>query len=351
MDHILIVGINHMSASINFRERAAVSSSELPSLIRHLKSLGSLDEIVILSTCSRLEIIAVSRDPAIAVKVIRDWFHHRVEGIPEQFLYSKTDIEAVSHIFRVTAGLDSWILGESEILGQVKDAYQLAARTGGTCRILNRVFQKAISAGKQARSETGIQNGIRSIGGAAALLAGRIFGTLSDSRILVFGAGQAAEAVVRHLAAKGFSQVSVASRNLERAKVLADTYGGPSLTLEQAKRSLEEAEIAIFSLSVTEPVLLEKDLKAILAKRSKSIFIIDLGLPRNVDSLCGRLAKAFLYDLEDLKAIVQESMDRKADQKSEAESLVDMAVRECVKELNNSSARQAGLVSVGGGVR
>lgn len=327
-----MVGLNHLGSSMACREKASLTPGEIPAVLRDLKGRTFSKEIAILSTCSRLEIVAAADDPFKSGTILHHWLVRRAGEEALASIYIKRGGEALGHLFRVTAGLDSWIIGETEILRQVKDAYQIALESGATGRILNRVFQKALAAGKAIRAETGIQNGIRSIGGAAALLAGRIFGSCAKGQVLVFGAGQAAEAVVRHLAAKEFSNILVASRNVSHAKDLAGRLGGSALPLEEGFERLSEAEIAIFSLNSPQAVLNREFLRSCLAKRRRPLFLIDLGLPRNIEADCAKLDGAFLYNLDDLKEIVRETMDKKATQKERAEAMAATAARECAAE-------------------
>ncbi|MBI5201753.1 MAG: glutamyl-tRNA reductase [Elusimicrobia bacterium] len=333
-ERLVVVGINHLGAPVACRERAAVPAAKLAETLSQLRSSLRLAECAVVSTCSRVEVVAVLPTGE-GPEGLAAWFHARVGAEGAASVYVKRGPEAVRHLFRVAGGLDSWIIGESEILAQLKNAYAAARDGRHTGRHLNRVFQSALAAGKSVRARTGIQNGIHSIGGAAALVAKGIFRE-AGGEVVVFGAGQAAEAVVRHLAAKNFSRISVANRTLERAAAVAGPLGAEALDLEQGLDRLATAEVAVFSLSTEEPWLGSELLWPLVRGRDRALFIVDLGLPRNVDERCADLEGVYLYDLDALKEMVRESMDGKAAAKDLAEVLIlDEAVK-CWKELSKA---------------
>ncbi|MCX5789948.1 MAG: hypothetical protein NTX64_15810 [Elusimicrobia bacterium] len=272
-DRIVIAGINHLTAPVACRERAAVAKALIPETLAHLRSSLGLSEVAIVSTCSRVEIAAVLPDGGSPQGLI-DWFAGRVGRIGAESIYLHRGLDAVTHLFRVTSGLDSWIIGESEIQAQVKEAYQSAQACRTTGRHLNRLFQSAMAGGKSVRTRTGIQNGIHSIGGAAALVAKGIFKEAAGE-VVIFGAGQAAEAVARHLAAKNFSKIAVANRTLERARDVAGPLGAEALTLEQGIARLATAEVAVCSLTCETPWLTPALLAPAIAARTRSLFIVD----------------------------------------------------------------------------
>ena len=344
-ERMFIVGLNHLNASVSAREKASISSKDLPATLEQLKNLVPLEEVVVLSTCSRVDIFAVSADPRRGRELIREWFTARAGADIQPALYAREGADALRHLFRVASGLDSWIIGETEILAQVKKAYQSALDCGFTSRILNRAFQTAIAAGKDVRAATGIQNGIHSIGGATALMAKRIFGEKAGGGILVFGAGQTAEAVVRHLAAKKFDRLIVANRTLENASAIADKLGGTAVTLEAGLAHLEHVEVAVFSTAASEPLVTAEALARILPRRRKPLFLVDLGVPRNVDPACAKLESIYLYDLDDLKRMIQDSMAGKLAEKDRAEELAALAAHACGQELDKPPrvARAASL--------
>lgn len=349
---LIVVGVSHMRTSFNELEKISVRKAELASALDVLKATAGLDEVVILSTCSRVEIIAAPRDPGDAAGRLSDWFSWRAGTALHPDVYTLFGAEAARHLFRVTAGLDSWIVGEPEILRQVKDAYGAAFERKLTGPILNRIFQKALAAGKDTRAATGLQNGIRSIGGAAALLSRKIFGDLDKGQLVVFGAGQVAEAVTRHLAVKNFTQIFVANRTVENARALAGSVGGAALSFEEGLAKLEEAEIGVFSTGSPDHLLTRDFVRTLLARRSRPLFLIDLGLPRNVDPACAELDGVYLYGLSDLKIMVQKSLESKAGPVAKAEEMVREAAEKSWRELENSAARAprgGDVLAAGGG--
>lgn len=336
--NLFSVGFNHLLAPVACREKAAVPETGLPRALADLAAAGRLEETVLLSTCSRMELYGFSADPEQAIPAARRWFLERGGPEIEACLVSLRGQGVLTHLFRVSSGLDSWIIGESEILGQVRRAYEASRGLGRTGPVLNRVFQSAVAAGKAARARTGIQNGIHSIGGAAAILARAIFGETTNGMTVVFGAGEAAQTTARHLAAKSFSRVFVANRTLEKAVALARPFGGTGVDLAAGLRLLAEAEIAVFSTSCPN-VLDASTLRRLAAGRRRPLFLIDVGMPRNVEPACAKIEGVYLYNLDDLKGVVARSIAGKAAHQEQAEVLVKEAVLDCALQLDKAAAR------------
>jgi glutamyl-tRNA reductase len=336
------IGISHLLAPLAARERVAIGAEEVEPTLLELKSALGLHEAVLLSTCSRLELYGTSRDPERAVASARAWFVGRAGLEIEPALVSRSGPAVLAHLFRVAAGLDSWIIGESEILGQVKRAYETAQAASATASTLNRAFQSVLASGKAARTQTAIQNGVHSIGGAAAMLARSIFGLRDDGAIVVFGAGDAAEAAVRHLSAKNFRRISVANRTTDKAEALAARVGGSGVSFERGLELLAEIEVAVFSTASPVALLEPAALTEIMRRRGgRPLFLVDLGMPRNVDPACGSVSGAFLYDLENLKDVVARSVAGKSGEKEKAEGLVARAASACAAEIDKAAAMRA----------
>lgn len=342
------IGFSHLLAPLACRERAAVAEDRLPAVLKSLREALGVEEVVLLSTCSRLEVYAAAVDPEDALRRARAWLAARAGEEVEPCLAEARGEAALSHLFEVASGLDSWILGESEILGQVKRAYEKARLARTTGAVLNRAFQSAAAAGKAARAKTGIQQGIHSIGGAAALLARSIFGESAGGTTLVFGAGETAQAVARHLAAKDFGDVLVANRTLERAQALAREIGGTAVSFEEGLSRLADAEIAVFSVTCEAPVLTAEGLSRRAAGRGRPLFLVDLGMPRNVAADCAALPGVYLYNLDDLKGVVARSVAGKAGEREKAAALAAEAARACAAELDKAAARAETAAPVAG---
>lgn len=324
MKNVFVVGMSHLATPVAVREGLAVRPGTLPAEAAALRQACGLEEAVLLATCSRFEVYAAASDEQ-APERVRAWLAARAGRDVEPFAYLHVGEGAVLHLFRVAAGLDSWIVGETEILGQVKAAYQgaQAAKTAG--RVTNILFQKAIGAGKAVRSGTRIAEGIRSVGGAAAMLARKLFGEKGARRVVVFGAGQMARTAAEHLIAKGVDSLTVANRTYEKAVELAASLGGKAERFEDALGALHEADVAVFSTSA-DGFIADAALVAVAAKRrgGRSLFLIDVGMPRNVDPAAASVPGVYLYDMEDLKRMVARDQESRKDAAADADRLTEV---------------------------
>lgn len=348
---LFVVGLSHFAAPVAVRERLSAGKSELGELAARARAEAGLDEAVLLSTCSRFELYAAAQDPAAAEAAVAAWLARRAGTPVEPYLYRRRGREALEHLFRVAAGLDSWIIGETEVLGQVKDAYAAACAAGAAARTLNIAFQRAVGAGKEVRAKTPIAQGINSIGGAAALLAQKVFGGDGARSVLIFGAGDMAKSAARHLMAKGAGSVRVANRTLERAVELARALGAEAASLDDGLRSLAGADAIIFSTSAA-GFLVDRArvADAVRARGGRPLFLIDLGVPRNVDPEAAAVDGAYLYDLDDLKRMVASSRGVRKDAVAAAEGLVAEAAAACWSKLSGPCCPAApGAAAAGGG--
>lgn len=321
MKAFFVVGMSHLSTPVAVREGLAVRPGTLPAEAAALRDACRLDEAVLLGTCSRFEVYAVAADEAAAARVT-SWLCARAGRDVSPFAYVHSGPDAVGHLFRVSAGLDSWIVGETEILGQVKAAYAgaQAAQTSG--RVTNIVFQKAIGAGKAVRSGTRVAEGIRSVGGAAAILARKLFGENGARRVVVFGAGQMARTAAEHLIAKGVDSLTVANRTFEKASELAAALGGRAERFEEALARLDEADVAVFSTAAS-GFIADAGLVAAAARArgGRSLFLIDVGVPRNVDPAAASVPGVYLYDIDDLKRMVARDQESRKDAAAQADAM------------------------------
>lgn len=320
METFSVVGLNHTTAPVEVRESVSPKPAETGRLGAILRSELGLSDVVVVPTCSRFEIYAVLDEPKLAR--LMDWLSRRAGRDLFGMLYVHRGAAAVQHLFRVAAGLDSWIVGETEILGQVKAAYQAACAQKTAGRASHLAFQRALFVGKKVRNETRIVGGIASMGGGACVLARKIFENLDKKNILIFGAGTMAASTVRHLCSKGISGVWVANRSVDKAQVLAAELGGQAMTLQEGLKRLDDADIAVFS-TAAESHLLDGAAARELSRRrgGKPLFIIDLAMPRNVDPEVAKADGVCLYDIDDLRRLVEESLGRRSKDLSNAERI------------------------------
>jgi glutamyl-tRNA reductase len=325
--NIFCIGINHRSAGVSLRERFAVEETSLPSLISELRREAALAEAVVLSTCNRVEIYGLSEDAESAARSCADLLQ-RSAGVEAEF-YRCERAEGARHLFRVVCGLDSMVVGETEILGQVKDAYAMALENGATGAALNRLFQQAFRVAKQVRTETGITRGAVSVGSVAVELAEKIFGELSECRVLLLGAGKAGARVARSLQSRGVHRLVLSNRTFERAAELARELGGMALHFDQWQSALPDVDIVISSTAARGRLLSSGELSPIVAARGdRPLFLVDLAVPRDFDPALNGLEGVFLHDMDSLQAMAQRGMDARGREVERCEELIEEHVRE-----------------------
>jgi len=328
---IVLIGLNHRTAPVELRERVSFTSDQAQQAAEELRSKGVLSETLVLSTCNRSELYGVPPESAVDSTGAMELFlatFHRVELVTlGSSLYRRRDREAVRHLFRVAAGIDSMMLGEAEILGQVRDAYQIAVDHGATGPVLNRMFQAALEVGKRARSETDIGKRPVSVAFAGVKLAEQIFGSLKGHSALILGAGATGEQVVGHLRDRGISRLRVANRSLERAQELAARVGAEVVEWEQLPAALEWPDMIVSSVASPEPVLSREMIERAMAARSnRQLFMIDLGMPRNIAANVTHLYNVYLYDMDDLSEIVEQNKRAREAEIPRVEAIVDQHV-------------------------
>src|SRR5579872_215346 len=265
---LLVIGLNHRTAPVELRERLAFSSKHVEELLPPLRKTGGLDELVILSTCNRTEFYVSTENPGTAVAALSQWLHHHVGGPSlEPHLYRHEESKTVNHLFKVAAGLDSMVIGEHEILGQVKNAYLLSHQAGYTGKLMNVLFQRSLYVGKRVRTETGLSLGSASIGSVAVGMAERIFGDLHERTIMILGAGKMAELTAKYLLSQKVRSVLVSNRTYERAQELARQFGGKALHFEEGLEHMDEADIVICSTAAPHPIIQPDPVKAVMQRR------------------------------------------------------------------------------------
>ncbi len=325
---IVLIGVNHRTASVEVRERVAFDFDQARRAADELRSEGILEESLVLSTCNRSELYGVppeaAEDSPGAMESFLVSFHRLQPADLNGCLYRHRNAEAVRHLFRVAAGLDSMLLGEAEILGQVRNAYRLAFEHGATGPVLNRLFQGALEVGKRVRSETDIGARPMSVAFAGVKLAERIFGSLRGHQALILGAGAMGEQVVEHMRDRGIARVLVANRSGERGQELARRMGGEAVEWDHVSRVLGGPDIVVSSVGGAERVLTRPMVERAMAVRAnRAMFIIDLGVPRNVEAAVGELYSVYLYNIDDLTEIVEQNKKAREGEIPRAEAIIE----------------------------
>ncbi|MHB2026804.1 MAG: glutamyl-tRNA reductase [Elusimicrobiota bacterium] len=323
-----LVGLNHKSAPIETRERLALFSGT--EIIKRLATLGAAEGAV-LSTCNRFEIYCRAeegRGEEVASRIL-GWIEEISGTSLSALAYRLSSQDAVRHLFNVASGLDSLVIGESEILGQVKDAYEAAKSAGMTRKYFNVLFQRALYVGKKVRSETGVAVGQTSVASVAVQLAQSIFGDLRESSILILGAGAMAESTARHMISQKISRLAIINRTFEKARALASQFNAEARPWEEMPQFLATADIVIASTSSERPILTRETVQAAVAERKgRSLFILDIALPRNAEDAIHRIEHVYLYRLENLEAVVAENMKKRGVEIEQARSIVAQKTEE-----------------------
>jgi glutamyl-tRNA reductase len=344
---VVVVGVSHKTAPVEIREKFAASAELLPAVLARLTARPELEEAMFLSTCNRVEVIGLSKagknveeSKHLASRAIREALREHVGARSSDelrdWLYEKSGDDAVRHIFRVAASLDSMVLGEPQILGQVKDAYDAAVTAGALRSNLSRCVHRAFTVAKRVRSETHLGAGIVSISSVAVDLATRIFGDLGDSTVLLVGAGEMAEQAAKSLG-KTAKSIRVCNRSFERAATLAASFGGTAAPLDQLEAELVISDVVVASTSsktfIISPDLVKRVMKQ---RKGKTLFVIDIAVPRNVDPQVHRLDNVYVYNVDDLEQEVAQNMKARQGEVAAAESIV-------AAELSDWSAWARGL--------
>jgi glutamyl-tRNA reductase len=325
---IVLVGLNHRTAPVEVRERVAFTAEQSRRAAEELRSRGILEETLVLSTCNRSEIYGVppetSHECAPGLSSFLSEFHSVRADVLGVSLYHHYDREAVRHLFRVSAGLDSMLLGEAEILGQVREAYRYAHEYGATGPVLNRLFQGALEVGKRVRSETELGTRPMSVASAGVKLAERIFGKMKERSALVVGAGTISEQVVNQLRDRGIARLFIMNRSRERAEELAGRVGGKVVGWGEWDAALTVADVVVSSVNSEEPVLRREILQAAMSARgNRALFLMDLGLPRNIEASAAELYNTYVYNMDDLTEIVEQNRNARESEIPRAETIVD----------------------------
>ena len=327
---IIVVGLSHKSAPIEVREKLNFPESTLPDALRKLMAYEGIRESLIMSTCNRVEIYASVQDSAKGIDRIKQFisdYHGLSREALEQSLYVYPEALGVRHTFRVASSLDSMVVGEAQILGQLKDAFDIALKTKTTSTILNKLIKKAISVAKRVRTETRLAEGAVSISSAAVELAKKIFGDLAGKTVMLLGAGEMAELAAQHLLGNGVKNIMVANRTFERAEELAKEFKGDAIRFEHFPDSLVMVDILICATGAPNYVVRREMVsRALKERRHKPIFLIDISNPRNIDPDVDKVDNVYLYDIDDLQSKVDVNTEGRAKEAARAEELVTLEV-------------------------
>ena len=323
---LLTIGVNHSSAPVEVRERVAIPDSALPSALSTLIETPTIEEAAIVSTCNRTELYCAVDSYEAGKAATVQWlnqFHNLDIDHNQSYLYNHTDPATAKHMFRVASGLDSMVLGEPQILGQLKQAYQHAVSAGTLGKHLNQLFQHSFNVAKKVRTHTSIGTNPVSVASTAVSLAKQIFGDLSKRNALFIGAGETIELAAQHLSAVGANRITIANRNITRAQKLANKFNGFGVSLSYIGEVLPESDIVITATSSTLPILgkgiLERSLKR---RKHKPILVIDLAIPRDVEPEAAKLQDIYLYSVDDLKQVIEENMQSRISAAEEAEIII-----------------------------
>ncbi len=330
MSELLALGISHKTAPVALRERLAFSEREASEFARQATATAEVREAVVISTCNRTEVYLVVGDPVRAESDVLGLLARRAEIRPTELadaMYSPRNCDAARQLYRVTAGLESMILGEAEIQGQVRRAHELAMRAGATGPLSNRLFAAAVTTGKRVRSETGIGSSRVSVPSVAVDLALSVLGDLQSRHVVILGAGDTSELTARALAEQGAGTIFVANRHADRALSLAQRFGGSVVGLDKLPDQLVRADIVLSSTASPHPIVGREELELVMGERERrgggALLLIDIAVPRDVDPACGELEGVNLYDIDDLQAVIARNLSTRAEETPRALEIVE----------------------------
>ena len=335
---LVVVGINHRTAPVEVRERVVFEAARVPDALRELATLDSVEEAVIVSTCNRTEIYCVTQS---GEATLADWLqnYHQLGSSIRHCLYHHDDMRAVAHVFGVASGLDSMVLGEPQILGQLKDAYRAAKEAGTTGPMLNRLFQSAFSVAKRVRTETEIGANAVSVASAAVAMARTVFASFENRTALMVGAGETIALAARHLHADGLRRMIVANRSLERARELAAEFQGFAIGLDDIGVHLREADIVVASTASPNAIITrEMTRQALRARKRRPIFMVDIAVPRDIEPAVAELEDVYLFTVDDLQSVVNENMENRRQAARQADGMIATEVDRFELQLRTISA-------------
>ena len=323
---IVVIGLSHHSSPVEVRERFAIDPKRVPDLLEDLRRSGRADEVVLLSTCNRVELYAATGgEPATAIQDLKQYLHD-VQACADPFhdhFYHHVEPDSLRHLFRVACGMESMVLGETEILGQLKQAYELARQHRHTAGRLNKAFQRAFNVAKQIRTETNIQRGNISVASVSVQLAERIFEQLKGQQVLVIGAGDTSEKTLRALVSRGVTRVQVTNRTLEKAEALAAEHDGTAIPFDDWPTALTGADIVISSTSAPGYIINRERLAPVMKqRRSRPLLLIDIAVPRDIDPEVNRMNDVYLYNVDDLQTIANDHLEQRKSELERCETII-----------------------------
>jgi glutamyl-tRNA reductase len=323
---LVVLGLSHRSAPVTVRERFAFAEARVPAALQSLRDSAIANEAVILSTCNRVEIYAATvLEPAKAFAALRDFLVtvHDYQNPLTDEVYTLAEPQSLYHLFKVACGLDSLVLGETEILGQLKKAYDLALQHGHTGARLNKAFQRAFNVAKQIRTQTNIQRGSVSVGSVAVELAQKIFSSLGERDVLVIGAGDTSEKTARALLSRGARSILVTNRSHEKALALAAELGGRAVPFDDWAKEFPSIDIAISSTAAPHYVLDRKKLEPLMRlRRNRPLLLVDIAVPRDIDPEVNLMENVFLYNIDDLQAIANDYLQQRQEEVARCEQII-----------------------------
>jgi len=328
--HIVIIGLSHKTAPVEIREKLAFAPTAMERPLRQMLELPTITEGLIVSTCNRVELCAVTKEPDAAIAELRRFLAEYHEVSPEEInenLFDYQGEEAIRHLFRVSSSLDSMVLGEPQILGQIKTAYGYAAEFKTAGLILNRFLHKAFSVAKRVRTETAIASNAVSVSFAAVELARKIFDRIDNKGVMIIGAGEMCELAARHFVANGISKVLVTNRTFERAEKMAAEFNGKAVPFDSFVDHLAEVDIIMTSTGAPNFILGKRQMEEVLKRRkNRPMFLIDIAVPRDIDPKVNDISNTYLYDVDDLQGVVQANLKERQKEAGKAEAIVEQEI-------------------------
>ncbi|GAB4315113.1 MAG: glutamyl-tRNA reductase [Candidatus Sumerlaeia bacterium] len=336
---VLLAGISHQTAPVEVRERVSLTEDDIRQALEAGPTHPALATFALISTCNRTEIYAATQEPDFDPRLLLDILAVRrpiVKNIPDSHWFFLKNREAVRHLFRVAAGLDSMMVGENQILSQVRDGYRLYSESGASHPLFNKLFHQSFACGKRVRTETKLGEGAVSVASAGVDLAIKIFGSLESKTALLVGTGETGQLAARHLLKKGLRRLLLANRTLSRAVAVADELGGEVVAFDKLHDSIREADMLVLCVEAPQYIITASALGDTLARRgNRPLFVIDLGVPRNAEPACNRLNNVFLYDIDALQKLADMNLERRRSEVPRAEAIVEEMTDDYIRWLKS----------------